>query len=157
MSSSIDSAILGTFTTLDMLLTRVDSEYCISTAMSVLEALLLDGSLLWPMLTQADTYLPGIVILYLVFRFHQCTCLTTTHPPQLSRRSRQSSALKLDRLVHQKIWTGLCLAGGPGGPAYLDRLFGTLALIDQVRPPAHLHESLLASKPRLPKPLAILP
>lgn len=74
-----------------MLLTRVDSEHCISTAMSVLEALLLDGSLLWPMLTQADTYLPGIVILYLVFRFHQCTCLTTTHPPQLSRRSRRSS------------------------------------------------------------------
>jgi hypothetical protein len=126
LSSSIDSAILGTFTTLDVLLTRVDSEYCISTVTSFLEALLLDGSLLSSMLTLADTCLPGIVVGYLVFCFHQYTCLTTTHPPQLSRRSRRSSALKLDRLVHQRSWTGLCLAGGPGGPAYLDRLFGTL-------------------------------
>jgi hypothetical protein len=89
--SSIDSAILGKFTTLDGLLKRVDSEYCISTVTSILEALLLDGSLLSPMLTQADTCLPGIVVVYLVFRFHQYTCLITTHPPQISRRSRRSS------------------------------------------------------------------
>jgi hypothetical protein len=82
---------IGNVYPLDVLLTRVDSEYRISTVTSILKPLLLDGSLLSPMLTQADTCLPGIVVGYLVFRFHQYTCLTTTHPPQLSRRSRRSS------------------------------------------------------------------
>jgi hypothetical protein len=56
--------------------------------------------------------------------YHQATYIIPLCSPY--RRSRRSRVLKLDRLVHQKRWTGLLKAGGPGGPAHLDRLFGTL-------------------------------